>query len=135
MATAQRGFTLIELMIVVAIIGVVTSVALPSYTSYTKKAAYTEVVVAATAFKAAVELCSFTNDINDCDLGQNGIPSSPAPSAVVASVSVIDGCIIVTPNEYKGISSNDKYILVPSGGGSGTPISSWAKTCANAELC
>ena len=53
----QRGFTLIELMIVVAIIGILASLALPAYSSYTKKAKFAEVVSAAAAVKTSVDLC------------------------------------------------------------------------------
>lgn len=53
----QKGFTLIELMIVVAIIGILAAVALPAYQNYTKKAKFAEVTSALSAVKTAVTLC------------------------------------------------------------------------------
>jgi len=52
--TAKRGFTLIELMIVVAIIGILAAVALPAYQDYTVRAKMSEVVLAASAPKTAI---------------------------------------------------------------------------------
>ena len=58
MNKAQQGFTLIELMIVIAIIGILASVALPAYSNYTNKAAFSEVVLATSAVKSEVEVCA-----------------------------------------------------------------------------
>ena len=54
MKRIQKGFTLIELMIVVAIIGILAAVALPAYQDYTKKAKMSEVVLAASACRTAI---------------------------------------------------------------------------------
>jgi len=136
MNKAQKGFTLIELMIVVAIIGILAAVALPAYQTYTKKAAFSEVILATGPYKSAVEVCSLTNAIADCDLDSNGIPGTNATQAV-ASIAVANGVITVTPAVFKGIVAADTYVLTPTQatGAAGDPITAWAETCTNADYC
>ena len=77
MKQVQKGFTLIELMIVVAIIGILAAVAIPAYSNYTKKAKFTEVVQATQAMKTGVDACySDTSDLTQCANGSNGVPAA-----------------------------------------------------------
>ncbi len=77
MKKVQQGFTLIELMIVVAIIGILAAVAIPAYSNYTKKAKFVEVTQATQAMKSAVEACQAdTGDLTACGNGSNGVPAA-----------------------------------------------------------
>jgi len=58
---AQKGFTLIELMIVIAIIGILAAVAVPQYGNYTKRAKFSEVIAATSPIKTGVNLCVQTS--------------------------------------------------------------------------
>jgi type IV pilus assembly protein PilA len=58
---AQKGFTLIELMIVIAIIGILAAVAVPQYGQYTKRAKFAEVVSATAPIKTGIDVCLQTN--------------------------------------------------------------------------
>tara|TARA_Y100000815_G_scaffold258891_1_gene268799 strand:+ start:610 stop:1050 length:441 start_codon:yes stop_codon:yes gene_type:complete len=65
---AQKGFTLIELMIVVAIIGILAAIALPAYQDYTNRAKAAEIVLAASAARTCVsESAQVGRDPDDCD--------------------------------------------------------------------
>ena len=85
----QSGFTLIELMIVVAIVAILAAVALPAYQNYTKKAKMTELVAATGAAKTAVEVCVQTNGVAACEAGvAAGIPGAAASPAVSTGVEL-----------------------------------------------
>jgi len=96
----QQGFTLIELMIVVAIVAILAAVALPAYQDYTRRARATEVVAATGGYKVGVEVCAQSlGTVTGCDAGTNGILAAIASvvgTSRVAAMSVKDGVITGT---------------------------------------
>lgn len=136
-AQKQQGFTLIELMIVVAIIGILAAVALPAYQTYTQRAAFSEVVLATTPYKSAFEVAAQTGRLTalaDADAGTNGIPAAAGATGDVSSVAVTDGVITATGLAASFGGTAYTYILTP--GGVAAPIQ-WTTTgtCLAAGVC
>ena len=100
----QQGFTLIELMIVVAIIGLIASFAFPAYNEHVMKTRFAEVNTISNTYKTAVALCfSQTNDLMACDAGTNGIPGpAEATDNLAAGMTVVDGVITMAGTQAAG---------------------------------
>ncbi|ENW3597782.1 pilin [Neisseria gonorrhoeae] len=80
MNTLQKGFTLIELMIVIAIVGILAAVALPAYQDYTARAQVSEAILLAEGQKSAVTEYYLNNGKWPADNGANKIDTKHLPS-------------------------------------------------------
>jgi type IV pilus assembly protein PilA len=143
MQKKQAGFTLIELMIVVAIIGILAAVALPAYQTYIKKAKFTEVVLASSTAKSAIEVCVQTTAASDltaqCNTGALvGMDANAfigaAAGVNVSSVTITGNAVVTASGTTAAFGSSPTIILTPTlVSGSVT----WATTgsCVTSGLC
>jgi type IV pilus assembly protein PilA len=127
MKRIQKGFTLIELMIVVAIIGILAAVALPAYQDYTTRAKVSEVVIMAAPAKLAVsETSSSLGGLANVTAANSGY-AFPGATKYVSGVAITDASGIVTVTSTVP-NANGTIILTPTDKGSGQL--QWACTSA-----
>ena len=142
MKKIQKGFTLIELMIVIAIVGILAAVALPAYQNYTARAKFTEVVNSTAGVKGAVEECvAITYNAGDTVIaacGTAGFTQVAVAANGANQGSYVDtvavsaaGAITATATATAGAYT---YILTPTLANGQV---SWAETgtCVAAGIC
>ncbi len=140
MKATQKGFTLIELMIVVAIIGILAAIAIPAYQDYTIRAQVTEGLNLAGAVKAGVaESYANTGTWPADNTAAGGDTATPPKGKYVTGVVVANGVITITYGDqantnvagktltlFPGVSQNNDVVWACSNGAKPTSTVTWA---------
>lgn len=130
----EFGFTLLELMITIAIIGILAAIAIPSYLSYIQKARFSEIVTAATQLKAAVATCAQLNgNLDQCQNGSYGIPEPIVDTGNVANLTVTENGVITGTSQH--LATNYTYILTPVLEKNGTLTWLESGSCKEPGIC
>lgn len=129
MRASQKGFTLIELMIVVAIIGILAAVAVPAYSDYTVRAKVTEAITAAGAVKTSVADYYYANNALPTSNSQAGLKGkTDYATEIVSQIEIRDGSgtdiepgtVIVSFNPLgDSIPADSTLAFIPDNSGNG----------------
>ena len=135
MRAIQKGFTLIELMIVVAIIGILAAIALPAYTDYTIRAKVSELVLAASAFRTSVTE-KYQADNNTGSMGVGLTVTANVGKITGGSVSDTGIITLAGSNAASSVGTTVTIVLTPSVSGgtlvwscTGTPAKYAPSSC------
>ena len=126
----QKGFTLIELMIVVAIIGILAAVALPAYQDYTVKAKVSEIILAASTCRTSITEAVQTTTVLPTGTNAWGCESASSTSKYVASVQTAATGVITVTSASLGTGISGSIQMQPCAVGTAT---TWA-TCTAAPI-
>jgi type IV pilus assembly protein PilA len=134
----QQGFTLIELMIVIAIVGILSAVALPAYQDYTVRAKFSEILAIAGEMKTSYTEYQITNGDAPATVSVAGIDAAPS-SVLVASTAITSDAIVMTLQADSDLGSEfdgKTVTFTPTfetAGDSTTAITAWTCTSNVAE--
>ena len=121
-----KGFTRIELMIVVAIIGILAAIAIPAYSDYTKRAKVTELVTAGSACKASVSEYFQAQGAYPPTIDAAGC--SAQTTAKISALALDATGVITVTSSISGASGT--YILTPTEAGSASGVLEWSCTAS-----
>lgn len=137
---SSKGFFIVEILIVLAIVAVLVAALLPNLSIYTSRTKFTDVIRAANSVKPAVEMCilmnaTSTNIPATCSGGTNGVPANTTTgySTNVSGYTTSSG--VITATGAGGALAGRTYILTPTINSRGTINWTSSGTCKNNGLC
>ena len=111
----QEGFTLIELMIVIAILGILASIAIPAYQDYSIRAKISEALVAAAPYKVALGTFYETNSVlpaNRTESGQGNIQTNYITGVTITAAGFISIDIDEVETGISGQTGDDMFLII-----------------------
>ena len=121
----QRGFTLIELMVVIGIIAILSAIGVPAWQNYLRKAALTDMLQAFMPYRTAIELCALDRGSpQECSAGSNGVPP-PTTTRYVSAITASQGTVTLTGQESL---SGLQVILTPIWDNA-NGLTGWQRSC------
>jgi type IV pilus assembly protein PilA len=136
MKRMQQGFTLIELMIVVAIIGILAAVALPAYQDYTKRAKMSEVILAASACRTTITEVYQTGSQTTVGVNAWGCENTGSTSKYVKSIqTTVNGAVTVTAQNIDSANIDGKVVTLIPADASGAALTYKPGTAVNRWIC
>ena len=128
---SAKGFTLIELMIVIAILGILLAIAIPAYQDYLSRAKASEAILSAAPAKTGVSEYAISNNVLPSSLTLTGVKFSP--TSYVTTLTVTDGVITVTATNTGCKPDEPVFVMTPKTVSNGTV--KWQCTASSGSNC